>query len=171
LVNYFIFNTCVGWMGVGISQLGLQKVILPRETKPALLSLINGQGNTVIEGCDNGNVSTLIQRITRYMAGEYMVFPDQLDLSKATTFQRNVWSATRVISYGETKSYGWIAEKIGCPGGARAVGQALGDNPLPLIIPCHRVISSNGSLGGFTGGLNLKKYLLVMESKIRSPKK
>ena len=69
----------------------------------------------------------------------------------------------RTIPYGETRSYGWVASHLGLPKAARAVGQALGRNPLPIIIPCHRVISSDGGLGGFGGGLGLKESLLRLE--------
>jgi methylated-DNA-[protein]-cysteine S-methyltransferase len=74
-----------------------------------------------------------------------------------------VWLATQKILHGETRSYGWIAGQLGKPEAARAVGQALGRNPLPIIVPCHRVVSGNGGLGGFTGGLDMKKYLLELE--------
>jgi methylated-DNA-[protein]-cysteine S-methyltransferase len=75
-----------------------------------------------------------------------------------------VWEITRLIPYGETRSYAWVAEQIGQPRAVRAVGQALGKNPLPIIIPCHRVITSNGKLGGFGGGLEMKKRLLSLEA-------
>jgi methylated-DNA-[protein]-cysteine S-methyltransferase len=74
-----------------------------------------------------------------------------------------VWEKARLIPYGETRSYMWLARQIGKPQAARAVGQALGRNPLPVIVPCHRVIASDGSPGGFTGGLHRKKMLLKLE--------
>jgi len=79
-----------------------------------------------------------------------------------------VWQATRLIPYGETRSYLWVAVQIGKPGAARAVGQALGRNPLPVIIPCHRVIASDGGLGGFTGGLVMKRRLLELETSAKA---
>jgi len=91
-------------------------------------------------------------------------FPDRLDLSGATPFQRMVWEATRLIPYGETRSYAWVAGQVNKPGAARAVGQALGRNPLPIIIPCHRVIRGDGSLGGFSNGLEVKERLLHLEN-------
>ncbi|GAH65608.1 unnamed protein product, partial [marine sediment metagenome] len=90
-------------------------------------------------------------------------FPDRLDLSGATDFQRKVWETTRLIPYGETRSYAWVAEQIKQPRALRAVGQALGRNPLPIIVPCHRVVASNGKPGGFTGGIEVKKRLLHLE--------
>ena len=78
-------------------------------------------------------------------------------------FRRLVWEATRLIPYGETRSYGWVAKQIGKPHAARAVGQALGKNPFLIIVPCHRVIAGDGTLGGFGGGLEMKQTLLEME--------
>jgi len=79
-----------------------------------------------------------------------------------------VWQATRLIPYGETRSYLWVAVQIGKPGAARAVGQALGRNPLPVIVPCHRVIAADGGLGGFTGGLEMKRRLLELETTAKA---
>lgn len=82
---------------------------------------------------------------------------------EGTDFQRKVWAAIEKIPLGKTKTYGEIAAQIGHPGASRAVGAACGANPLPLFVPCHRVLASNGRLGGFSGGLNVKRLLLRME--------
>ncbi len=82
-----------------------------------------------------------------------------------TQFQKAVWRATAGIPYGETRSYAWVAKRIGNPRAVRAVGQALGANPVPIIIPCHRVIGSSGKLCGFAGGLALKQRLLELENR------
>ena len=95
-----------------------------------------------------------------------MDFADRLDLSSATAFQRDVWEATLRIPFGETRSYSWVAAQIGKPQAARAVGQALGRNPLPVIIPCHRVIATDGSLAGFGSGIWRKEWLLNHEKAI-----
>jgi len=99
-----------------------------------------------------------------YFSGHRVTFPDELDLSGATAFQREVWEVTRLILYGETRSYAWVAEQIRKPQAVRAVGQALGRNPLPTIIPCHRVITSDGKLGGFSDGVEMKRHLLGLEA-------
>lgn len=92
-----------------------------------------------------------------------MKFDDDLDLRGGTTFQVKVWTVLRQIPYGETRSYKWVASKLGDPYSVRAVGQAVGQNPVPIIIPCHRVIHENGSLGGFSGGILWKQRLLALE--------
>jgi O-6-methylguanine DNA methyltransferase len=86
-----------------------------------------------------------------------------LDLSNGTTFQRKVWTTLRKIAPGRTKSYGEIARAIGRPKAVRAVGGACGANPIPVLVPCHRVLAANKKLGGFSGGLNWKRKLLTRE--------
>jgi O-6-methylguanine DNA methyltransferase len=103
-----------------------------------------------------------IAQIQDYLAGKREEFRLELDL-RATGFQIRVYAALLDIRYGEVRSYGEIARAIGEPSAARAVGAAVGDNPLPLVVPCHRVIESSGKLGGFAGGVALKKRLLALE--------
>ncbi|MFO1477964.1 MAG: methylated-DNA--[protein]-cysteine S-methyltransferase [Verrucomicrobiota bacterium] len=91
-----------------------------------------------------------------------------LDLSRGTDFQRQVWRRLKSIRSGQTRSYGEIARELGKPGSARAVGGACGANPIPVLIPCHRVLASNGKLGGFSGGLDWKKTLLRREGVTKS---
>lgn len=101
-----------------------------------------------------------------YFKGKKINFKNyQLDLSEVTYFQKKVLTATLNIPYGETRSYKWVANYIGNPRAYRAVGQALHNNPLPIIIPCHRIIRENGQLGGFSRGLHWKKKLLNLEQK------
>lgn len=102
------------------------------------------------------------QQLAAYFAGELTGF--ELSLApRGTDFQLAVWSALATIPYGETRSYGEIAAQIGKPDASRAVGAANGQNPIPIVIPCHRVIGSNGSLTGFGGGLDCKQFLLRHE--------
>jgi methylated-DNA-[protein]-cysteine S-methyltransferase len=105
-----------------------------------------------------------VAQLIAYFAGELTDFDIELEL-RGTEFQRRVWQALLTIPYGETRSYGEIAEQIGAPGSARAVGLANGHNPIAIIVPCHRVIGANGSLTGFGGGLDRKRTLLELEKR------
>jgi methylated-DNA-[protein]-cysteine S-methyltransferase len=105
-----------------------------------------------------------IRQLQAYFAGELREFDLRL-APEGTEFQLRVWNCLRTIPYGETISYGQLAQKIGNPQAVRAVGLANGSNPIPIIIPCHRVIGSDGSLTGFGGGLSNKKRLLALESR------
>ncbi|MFO1466575.1 MAG: methylated-DNA--[protein]-cysteine S-methyltransferase [Steroidobacteraceae bacterium] len=101
-------------------------------------------------------------QLREYFAGGRRAFDVPLDL-RGTAFQRQVWQALCEIPHGETRSYGEIAARIGSEGGSRAVGLANHENPVPLIVPCHRVINADGTLGGFGGGVELKRWLLRHE--------
>lgn len=98
-----------------------------------------------------------------YFSGYRREFSIEFKLNTGTAFEREVWNALRDIPYGQTRSYKWMAEHINRPNGFRAVGQALAKNPLPIILPCHRVVESQGSLGGYTPGIEIKRRLLSME--------
>ena len=110
---------------------------------------------------DQKNRKVLAQ-MERYLKGDLKRFDCPLDL-RGTSFQKKVWSKLATIPYGQTRSYKEIAEAIGHPKAFRAVGNANGSNPIPLILPCHRVIESNGGLGGFGHGIKVKKELLDFE--------
>ena len=102
------------------------------------------------------------QQLNEYLQKKRHVFELPLSI-QGTTFQRSVWDLLREIPYGQTSSYGELGEKLGSRNKARAVGGAAHVNPIPIIIPCHRLIGAGGSLTGFAGGLNIKKYLLKLE--------
>ncbi|MHC9297104.1 methylated-DNA--[protein]-cysteine S-methyltransferase [Mycobacterium sp. LTG2003] len=109
-----------------------------------------------------------VEQLAAYFAGERTEF--ELDLEMVgTPFQRRVWNALQTIPYGQTCSYGEIAREIGSPGAFRAVGLANGHNPIGIIVPCHRVIGSNGSLTGYGGGLARKRALLELEKSRTMP--
>lgn len=105
-----------------------------------------------------------MQQLRAYFAGELEEFDLRL-APEGTAFQRNVWNELCGISYGETISYGELARRVGNPKASRAVGLANGQNPIPIIIPCHRVIGSNGKLTGYGGGLPIKEKLLALEQR------
>jgi methylated-DNA-[protein]-cysteine S-methyltransferase len=105
-----------------------------------------------------------VDQLGAYFAGELTDFDIELDL-RGTEFQQRVWKALLTIPYGETRSYSEIAEQVGAPGAARAVGLANGHNPIAIVVPCHRVIGASGSLTGYGGGLDRKRTLLELEKK------
>lgn len=107
----------------------------------------------------------LDEQLDRYFDGKDPHFSVQMELH-GTEFQKKVWQACATIPFGETRSYSDIAHMIGNPKATRAVGSALGKNPIPIIIPCHRVLRANGELGGFAGGLEVKQKLLKIEKKL-----
>ncbi len=111
---------------------------------------------------DVNPLASAVDGLNHYFAGEPKILDHPLDL-QGTQFQKHVWSALRDIPLGRVATYGEIAAQIGRAGGARAVGQACGRNPTVLFVPCHRAVAANGKLGGFGGGLSLKKALLRHE--------
>lgn len=133
----------------------------PREPQE-IVAEMQEAGIEVVE--DPARTAELRRQLAEYFAGERRDF--DLPLSpEGTPFERSVWEELRRIPFGETRSYGEIAQAIGRPGAARAVGRANGANPIPIVVPCHRVIGSNGSLTGFGGGLEAKSRLLEIEGR------
>ena len=160
--RYTAFRTAKGWVAVLGSKKGLLAVALPHPSKESALEELGANMDNAAP--DDGFFSDIVSRLRDYFAGEQVSFDDELDTSHVTPFQAKVWQAAQTISYGQTRSYAWLARQIGKPAAARAVGQAIGRNRLPVIVPCHRVIASDGTLGGFTGSLETKKCLLDMEA-------
>jgi methylated-DNA-[protein]-cysteine S-methyltransferase len=107
-------------------------------------------------------VRRLSDQLAEYFSGARETFEVEL-APQGTPFQLSVWDALTTIPYGKTWSYAELARQIGKPGAARAVGQANGANPIPIVVPCHRVIAADGSIGGYSGGLGIKRKLLAVE--------
>ena len=101
--------------------------------------------------------------LDRYLSGRSRSIPAPVEFLHGTPFDRKVWDTLSRIPYGQTRSYAWVARRIGRPRAFRAVGGACGRNPIPIVIPCHRVVSKSGGLGGYSGGLQYKKRLLHLE--------
>ena len=163
-LKYVTFPTGLGWVGVLASAKGLLAATLPQPSAPKALQLLGGRVKQAI--WSPYRLADLAERLKAYFNSEKVTFPDELDLSLSTPFQSAVWQQARLIPYGGTRSYQWVAEQIKRPKAARAVGQALGKNPFPIIVPCHRVVASDGELGGFGGGLEMKRRLLQMEAGV-----
>lgn len=113
----------------------------------------------------SGPLTSAVRQLEEYFAGKRTEFDLPLDLH-GTAFQREVWLALAEIPYGKTVSYAELAEMVGRPGAYRAVGQANGSNPIPIVLPCHRVVASGGGIGGYGGGLTMKRRLLALEGLI-----
>jgi methylated-DNA-[protein]-cysteine S-methyltransferase len=164
VIEFAIVSTKFGWVGLVGSESGLVLLTLPKSSRKAALSEIKEFADDAVE--NTSAFGDLPYRLQRYFYGEEASFPDSLDLSGATDFQKAVWNATRSIPYGGIRTYTWVAQQIGSSHACRAVGGALARNPFPIIVPCHRVIASNGNPGGFSGGLALKKRLLKLEAAL-----
>ncbi len=157
-----IFKSRLGWVGLAVTESGICEVVLPKKHKSAVEQELGATTARISPG-KKRIFSRAIKVLRRYFSGERVLLDLPLDIRSYTPFQRAVWRTAAEIPSGETRSYAWIAKRIKKPRSSRAVGQALGANPVPVIIPCHRVISSSGTLGGFSGGLGMKKKLLAME--------
>jgi methylated-DNA-[protein]-cysteine S-methyltransferase len=112
---------------------------------------------------DAAAISAAAIQLEQYFAGERTEFDIELELD-GTPFERRVWDEVRAIPYGETATYAEIARRVGSPAACRAVGRANGRNPVAVIVPCHRVVGSDGSLTGYAGGIEMKRALLELES-------
>ena len=155
-MEFWMFETPLGMMAVGEEEGALVRLWLPNQPMPRLMP----HKTPLLERAE--------EQILEYFNGQRQVF--DLPLSPVgTEFQRKVWKALLDIPWGQTESYGALARRIGCPGGARAVGLANRNNPLPILIPCHRVVGAKGNLTGYAGGLELKQALLQLEHE-KNPK-
>ena len=160
-MRFHICETELGWIGVVMSPAGLRATTLPHRLRDGALGEVLALGASA--EAPEGELNGLADRLRRYGRGEPVAFPDALDFDGVSHFQRAVWQATRDIPRGQTCSYGELAARVGRPGAARAVGQAMARNPWPIIVPCHRVVASDGGLGGYGGGLDMKRRLLRLE--------
>ena len=163
-----IFLTAWGWAGFVVDRKGLLIFVLPEERKEDVLFKIRKElkCNNLLE--DNRGWESLIKKVKEYYTGKKVDFMDcQLNLDNYTNFQKKILQTVKKISYGEIRSYKEAAEAAGYPRAYRAVGNTMRNNPLPLIIPCHRVIKSDGGLGGFSGkeGIALKRKMIDLESE------
>lgn len=168
-MQVFSIYTPSGWMAGAWSEAGLKALVLPQKSPEASLEKLAGELRILpvslpVPSPVHGLAQPLADEIERYFRGEKVLFSTLIDWSGYTPFQRRVLEITRAIPHGEVRSYGLVALEAGSPRGARAVGGVMRSNRTPLVIPCHRVLAAGGSLGGFSGGLDVKEHLLKLES-------
>jgi methylated-DNA-[protein]-cysteine S-methyltransferase len=161
-----VCQTAFGWVGIAWSDQGLTALTLPRSAEAEAFSGLP-EAHVSASGAGSGvDVAALVDKLHRYFDGENVTFNEPLDPAIGTDFQQRVWAITRAIPRGQTRTYGDIAREAGSPGAARAVGQSMARNPWPIVVPCHRVVGSDGSLTGFGGGIEMKRRMLEMEGAI-----
>lgn len=156
-------QTAFGWVGIAWSAQGLVSLTLPQSTEAEALGQLPAGSDPTPEPLPGLDMDALVNKLRRYFDGEVVDFDELLDPTLGTDFLRRVWAITRAIPRGQTRTYGEIARDADSPRGARAVGQAMARNPWPVIVPCHRVVGSDGSLTGFGGGVEMKRRMLAME--------
>ena len=158
-----VWKTRLGWMGLVGNEAGIQRIYLPVTKKEEIFDLVQKK---FPDSCEkNGLFKKEVEQIQEYFCGTRKEFQIPLDFSETTPFQKRVYEILLTIPFGEVRTYAWVAQAIGNPKALRAVGNANGKNPWPLIVPCHRIVGSNGFLTGFSasGGLELKASLLRHE--------
>ena len=161
-----IFKSRWGWMGISETSKGIDAVVLPQTSRQVLLSELSEDSVELLDGETSPRLQEAQAQLTDYLDGARQSFDLPLDLSGGTSFQQKVWRTLLSISYGRLRSYQWVAMRVGGSHYARAVGNAVGANPLPVVIPCHRIVAHDGSIGGFSAGLPLKRKLLTLEGTI-----
>jgi methylated-DNA-[protein]-cysteine S-methyltransferase len=162
--HYTLFDTTIGVCGIAWSARGLTHFQLPGSSRAATEARIQSRSGGVADE-PPPSIAALIADIRRYFAGEEVDFSAvAVDLSALNDFQRKLYQSLRSIGWGRTTTYGDLARALGCPD-ARDIGQAMGKNPVPVIIPCHRVLAAGNKMGGFSayGGTATKQKLLALE--------
>ena len=165
-LGFCLFDTALGQCGIAWSDRGIVRLQLPeRDPRQTLARLRAGLPDAALLE-PAGDVHDAIQLIQGLLEGQALALdPIAVDLRGLPQFQRRVYAAARGIGVGQTMTYGELARRIGSVGAARAVGQALGRNPVAIIVPCHRVLAAGGGIGGFSaqGGVHTKRKLLAIE--------
>ena len=162
-----MFKSPWGWMGIAESPKGIQAIVLPKQSERAVEADLRAQSNGLLQRGESAQLDIARRQLLDYLAGTRHTFDVPLDLSQGTVFQRQVWRVLLRVPYGKLRSYQWVAARVGGPQYARAVGNAVGANPIPVVIPCHRIVSQDATLGGFSGGLSMKRKLLSLEGTLR----
>lgn len=165
---YAFYQTRKGFGAIAGREKGVvSMLVLPAPDKESAFAslLAAGMPKEAVECFDAFENVTM--QVESYFEGRRIDFSCEIDLKGYNGFRRDVWDVVRNIPYGEVRTYKWVANRLGRPSSARAVGRALAENPIPIIIPCHRVIRADGTLGGYRWGLGWKNFLLSTEIGVR----
>lgn len=158
-----VFSTAWGWCAAALTGAGVCAFVLPMESRDAA----EGAVRRLAPGAAGlpGGMERLVRQVQAYFDGKRVAFDEPLDLSAGTDFQRKVWLQASGVPYGRVTTYSGLAKEIGRPNAARAVAGALARNPVPLLVPCHRIVGADGTLRGFSapGGVETKQAMLRLE--------
>jgi O-6-methylguanine DNA methyltransferase len=168
MLRYLIFNTRIGWIVLAESRRGIALVGFLGPEQPPDQKIISAileeyPKSTPEQGDESGLIGEVGRHILEYLEDGKPLPEIPVDTEGGTAFERRVWAAISAIPFGETRTYKQVAQAAGSPGAARAAGGACGRNPVPIIVPCHRVIASGGKLGGFSADPDIKRALLDLE--------
>ena len=169
MTEFALFDTAIGTCGVAWTEHGISNVLLPGRSAEQTRNMLVHKYGADAEAVPPAAVANAVIGIVRLLDGEPEGLDDvPLDLDGVPEFNRQVYAVARTIPPGATLCYGDIAARLGQPGAARAVGRAMGDNPCPIVIPCHRVLAADGSLHGFSsyGGIATKRRMLQIEGAL-----
>jgi methylated-DNA-[protein]-cysteine S-methyltransferase len=166
MTRALIFKSSWGWMGVAESEQGIAAIVLPQTSKAAAAAALRNGSPRCNASCPSSLLREARKQLMEYLAGTRTSFDLPLDLSRGTVFQQRVWKKLGTIPYGQLWSYRGLASQVGGVQYARAVGGAVGANPLPIVLPCHRIITQDARLGGFSCGLPAKRKLLALEGSL-----
>ena len=171
-MKYYYTSTKIpGWFHVGIlaTDYGIRRLTFSSKAEGLKKQIVSDEEKktkdniAISEKSSTDFLARAPRQITEYCARQRRSFNLPLDISHYSSFYQMIWVVTMGIPFGAVRSYGWVAQQAGKPGAMRAVGQAMAANPIPLIIPCHRIIRQNGTIGGYSAGLPLKRKFLELE--------
>jgi methylated-DNA-[protein]-cysteine S-methyltransferase len=161
-VGYRVVDSPLGPLWIAVGPKGVLAIHYGAEPSPAELGrIVRAYGPGVLP--DARRADPVARELDQYFAGRRRAFDLAIDLSPLTDFQRRILSATARVPFGDVSTYAKVAARAGSEKASRAAGQALGANPIPIVVPCHRVLASDGTLGGYAGGLEAKRRLLALE--------
>ncbi len=169
-IGYALFETALGWCAIAWTAAGISGVQLPGASQQLTVARLGATGP--VGSPEDERVAPVVRAIVGLLAGagdpDGVLAAAVLDRAGVPAFNQRVYQVTQAIPAGQTLSYGEVADRIGVPWSARAVGRALGDNPYPIVVPCHRVLAADGSMHGFSapGGLDTKRRMLQIEGAL-----